>query len=111
MDIIVEFPDSPLMRFLLSGRELEVQDADLLAAGEKQRGRIYERTLAGRDVHGKPFAPYSTKDVKRKTLVSGAAASKRGTCEAAADTMKAIAHDASVCDRLSPNRPGGVWMP
>ena len=39
----------------------EVTTEDLLYAGQRQRTRILDRTRAGVDVDGVPFAPYSTK--------------------------------------------------
>jgi hypothetical protein len=38
----------------------QVTTGDLLYAGQRQRSRILQRTAAGTDVDGKPFAPYSS---------------------------------------------------
>jgi hypothetical protein len=59
--ITVAIGGNRLVQNLLERGELRIDEADLIYAGERQKTRIIERTLRGRDYLDKPFKPYSEK--------------------------------------------------
>lgn len=61
MPVSFKFGDQPVEVLLSSlAKDLRVTAGDCLYALNRQKTRILQRTARGVDVHGNPFAPYST---------------------------------------------------
>src|SRR5512138_3711180 len=56
----IQLSKEPRLSILMDDAKLQPTQEELLLAGEKQKARIIVRTQKGIDVHGRPFAPYST---------------------------------------------------
>src|SRR5689334_14895940 len=78
----------PLRRVSVTSLPAEISPSGT-ASEAFQAGNTPQRSVATAD----------TITVKRNTRASGAASSRRGTCDLAADTMTDIAHEA----RIAPN--------
>ncbi len=57
-------PQQHLLTVFATGQPTQV---DVLYAGQRQRSRIVQRTLSGRDYNDVPFAPYSEAYARRKS--------------------------------------------
>lgn len=59
MRITIAIGGNELVRQLMEQGEIRIEETDLLYAAERQKTRILERTMAGKDYMERPFAPYS----------------------------------------------------